>query len=213
MGQIKSVEPASDAIQSYGDMTVEVTDKWYQLERKSMYYYAQDRGVFNQYRVIRETTNRIYVLVSKHMYDEFVEICEEYAISREHITRPPDHGTAPCGILTTRVVQHQGRCPECRVTKGKGPVRYKGQGAQAGSRKRDGAVKTVFALPELGEFSLNGLLELMDKYRDEAVDIAANLEKSVTAVSEVQALFKRLAEIREASPHLSAAMDHFLEVK
>ena len=213
MEQIKSVEPASDAIQSYGDMTVDFTDKWYQLERKSMYYYAQDRGVFNQYRVIRETGNRIYVLVSKHMYDEFVEICEEYAISREHITRPPDHGTAPCGILTTRVVQHRGRCPECRTAKGKGPVRYKGQGAQAGSRKRDGTVKTVFALPELGEFSLDGLLELMGKYRDEAVDIAANLEKSVTAVSEVQALFKRLAEIREASPHLSAAMDHFLEVK
>jgi hypothetical protein len=176
-----------------------------------MYYYAQDRGLFNQYRIIRETGNRIYVLVSKHMYDEFVEICEEYAISREHITRPPDHGTAPCGILTTRAVQHQGRCPGCRAAKGKGPV--KAAGAQAGSRTRDGAVKTVFALPELGEFSLDGLLELMDKYRDEAVDIAANLEKSVTAVSEVQALFKRLAEIREASPHLSAAMDHFLEVK
>ena len=211
MEQIKSVEPASDAIQSYGDMTVEFSDKWYQLERKNMYYYAQNRGVFNQYRVIRETTNRIYVLVPKRMYDEFVEICEEYAISREHITRPPDHGTAPCGILTTRAVQHQGRCPGCRAAKGKGPV--KAAGAQAGSRTRDGAVKTVFALPELGEFSLDGLLELMGKYRDEAVDIAANLEKSVTAVSEVQALFKRLAEIRETNPHLSAAMDHFLEVK
>ena len=211
MGQINSVEPASDATQSYGDMTVEFSDKWYQLERKNMYYYAQDRGVFNQYRTIRETTNRIYVLVPKRMYDEFVEICEEYAISREHITRPPDHATAPCGILTTRLRGHLGRCPGCRAAKGKGPV--KAAGAQAGSRTRDGAVKTVFALPELGEFSLDGLLELMDKYRDEAVDIAANLEKSVTAVSEVQALFKRLAEIRETNPHLSAAMDHFLEVK
>ena len=211
MEQTKSVEPANDATQSYGDMTVEFSDKWYQLERKNMYYYAQNRGVFNQYRTIRETTNRIYVLVPKRMYDEFVEICEEYAISREHITRPPDHDTAPCGILTTRAVQHQGRCPGCRAAKGKGPV--KAAGAQAGSRTRDGKVKTVFALPELTEFTLDGLLTLMGTYRDEAVEIAASLEASVTAVSEVQTLFKRLAEIRQASPHLSAAMDHFLEVK
>ena len=71
----------------------------------------------------------------------------------------------------------------------------------------------MFALPELTEFTLDGLLTLMGTYRDEAVEIAASLEASVTAVSEVQTLFKRLAEIRQASPHLSAAMDHFLEVK
>ena len=211
MGQIKSVEPASDATQSYGDMTVEFTDKWYQLERTNIYYYAVNRGVFHQYRVVRETTNSIYVLVPKRMYDEFAEICDEYAISKTHISRPPAYDEASCGVLTTRLRGHISRCTECREASGKAPARAKG--VQAGLRKRDGEVKTVFALPELGEFSLDGLLELMDKYRDEAVDIAANLEKSVTAVSEVQALFKRLAEIRETNPHLSAAMDHFLEVK
>jgi hypothetical protein len=208
MGQIKNVEPVT---QSYGDMTAELTDKWYQLERTNIYYYAVNRGVFNQYRVVRETTNSMYVLVPKRMYDEFAEICDEYAISKTLISRPPAYDEASCGVLTTRLRGHVSRCTECREASGKAPARAKG--VQAGLRKRDGEVNTVFALPELTEFTLDGLLELMGKYRDEAVEIAASLEASVTAVSEVQTLFKRLAEIRQASPHLSAAMDHFLEVK
>ena len=211
MAQIKGVEPASDATQSYGDMTVEFTDKWYQVERTNIYYYAVNRGVFNQYRRVRETTNSMYVLVPKRMYDEFAEICDEYAISKTPINRPPDYDEASCGVLTTRLRGHVSRCTECRAADGKAPA--KRASVQAGLRKRDGEVKTVFALPELAEFTLDGLLKLMGTYRDEAVDIAASLEASVTAVSEVQTLFKRLAEIRQASPHLSAAMDHFLGVK
>ena len=80
-------------------------------------------------------------------------------------------------------------------------------------RKRDGDVNTVFALPELREFSFDGLLDLMGKYRDEAMEIASSLDASITNVNEVRSLLGRLSEIREASPHLSAAMDHFLEVK
>ena len=64
MGQIKNVEPVT---QSYGDMTTEFTDKWYQLDRTNIYYYAVNRGVFNQYRVVRETTNSMYVLVPRRM--------------------------------------------------------------------------------------------------------------------------------------------------
>ena len=197
MGQIKNVEPVAE--------WAEITDKWYQLERTNIYYYAVTRGVFHQYRAVRHTTNCIYVLVPKRMYDEFTEICDEYAISKTPINRPPDYDTAECGVLTTKLRHHVYRCTECR------PARYRG--VRAGLRKRDGDVKTVFALPELAEFTLDGLLDLMGKYRDEAMEIAASLEASVTAVSEVQTLFKRLAEIRQASPHLSAAMDHFLEVK
>jgi hypothetical protein len=211
MGQIKNVEPAIDVAQSYGDVTVEFTDRWYLVERANIYYYVVVRGVFHQYRTVRETRDGVFILVPKRMYDEFTEICDEYGMAKTPINRPPEYDEASCGVLTTRLLGHISKCAECRAASGKPPIRAKG--VQAGLRKRDGDVKTVFALPELTEFTLDGLLDLMGKYRDEAVEIAASLEASVTAVSEVQTLFKRLAEIRQASPHLSAAMDHFLEVK
>ena len=165
-----------------------------------MYYLVSTLGVFNQYRVVRENSTCVYILVPQRMHDEFTEICEDYNISKSVVARPPVHEEAPCGLLTTKLSQHTNRCTECRVANGKLPAKPKG--VQAGVRKRDGDVNTVFALPELREFSFDGLLDLMGKYRDEAMEIASSLDASITNVNEVRSLLGRLSEIRLSLIHI-----------
>ena len=78
-------------------------------------------------------------------------------------------------------------------------------------RFSNGPVKTLFKVEGLQDFSLNGLLSIMQQRKDEAFELAATYERLVTSLVELETANEKLSKYASEVAEHRKALAVFLE--
>jgi hypothetical protein len=129
-------------------------------------------------------------------------------------TETPIFQAAPCGDKTVDVKHHLLSCSKCRVLRGLPakpvPGGFRPDYHPRAKKDHNGKVETKFHLPGIPDLSLNGLISLMVQRRDEALQIGADLDSAINAVSKFETLNNQIAEMQAERDEMKKAMAYFL---
>lgn len=107
----------------------------------------------------------------------------------------PAHEKAPCGVLTTRLRYHIGRCKKCAALRPPKP--------------HNGECKTVLKVEGLQDMTLGGLIVLMKSKMDEALALAQEYDTTIKALEEIPTLQGQLGVLQKQIAEHRQALDYF----
>jgi hypothetical protein len=119
-----------------------------------------------------------------------------------------------CGffVLNAKVqVAHQARCNSCRRAVANTQPRPQEEPPAAQAAPRNGPVHIIASVPAAaGSFNKDGLVALLGRRADEAMELATKYEAAAKAITELDSLDILLAEMQRERENHAKALDHFL---
>lgn len=121
----------------------------------------------------------------------------------------PTYTQAPCGVFTTKIMYHPLACRSCMALRGVTPKASVKKQKREG--KRGGPVSTVFKLPDIGDMSMDGLVGLLEKCRDEMMNLAATYETLILAIGTLKEAEARRKSLEAEVMQARNALQFFLQ--
>lgn len=125
------------------------------------------------------------------------------------LAEAPVYETAPCGDKSTDVKHHLLSCKKCKVIRGI-PEKEKPTTVRSTKTRKNGKSIVKFKLPGLPDFSLNGIISLMQQRRDEALQLAGDLDAAINAVTKVESINTKMGEMEKEREELQKGLAFFL---
>ena len=145
----------------------------------------------------------VWVLVPDDRRQEYDLLqSEQHNLSGIEVLRPPESIQAPCGqnvVAKSGVGKHKGRCMECRQVEGLPPVQSRNS-------------RTVVQVPEMAgtAMDLDALMLCISVTRDEALNLAEQLDVVINSVKEMPQLNADMAALKAKMITYQQALGYFL---
>ena len=158
-------------------------------------------AIKTQYHMV-VSPKTIWVLVPDDRREEYDLLQgEQDTLSSTPILRPPESVQAPCGqyvIATSGISRHKGRCVECRKMAGLLPARAN--------------AVTLVSVPEMAgtAMDLDALMLCIAVTRDEALNLAEQLDVVINSVKEMPQLNADMAALKAKMITYQQALGYFL---
>ena len=146
----------------------------------------------------------VWVLVPDDRRQEYDLLqSEQRNLSGIEVLRPPESVEAPCGqhvVAKSGVGKHKGRCIECRQLAGLPPVQSRNS-------------RTVVKVPEMAgtAMDMDALIGCISTTRDQALNLAEQLDAVINSVKGMPQLQAELAELEAKMQTYQQALNHFLQ--
>lgn len=141
-------------------------------------------------KIVRDTS-AVYVAVPAQELGWLDKVAKDVGVKRLEVQEFPANKQAPCGIFTTQLRYHTGRCKKCAALRV--------------SKPQSGECKTVLKVEGLQDFSINGLLSLMKQRMDEALGLAQEYDTTIKAIENIPALEEQTKTLqRQVAEHREA---------
>lgn len=156
--------------------------------------------------LVQDTSKGIYVKIPESEKGWLDKICNDLGLNCVPCVAP-EYFQADCGKLTTNPARHKMACRSCLALRGitevKKPVKHIHEG--------DGKSQTLFKLPGLPDFSLDGLISYLQGRRDEALNIAQEIDTTVSNLTKMKEIENTLSTILNEREEIKKALDYFLK--
>lgn len=155
---------------------------------------------------IRSGRDIIYLHINTDEEDWLHHTTKSLNLTAREVDAIPDYAAVACGqlfVLDSHVA-HERNCNRCRSIQGRGPIiRNQGQGE----------VKTLLRLPALADhgMDLDGLISLLAQRRDEALEIAQQLDTVLVSIQGIHSIQERLDIIQKEEQQYRKALRLFME--
>lgn len=182
---------------------------WTKLEASEYHIRKTFRDVLPHVpNYIRDNRNTIYVETPESELGWLDKVSKDLNLKATRVATPPDWSTAPCGCKTVNIEYHQRSCPKCKALRGISPKK-----PATPKARKNGRSTTIFKLPGLPDFSLNGLLSYLKGQRDAALTYAQELDAAVAALEKVEGIDRQIKELASERIEQQKALAFFLARK
>lgn len=147
-------------------------------------------------KIVRDGS-AVYVAVPAQELGWLDKIARDVGVKKLEVQEFPVHKKAPCGVFTTQLRYHIGRCKTCAALRP--------------SKPKDGPVRTVLHVEGLHDLSINGLLSLMKQKMDEAFALAQEYDTVIKAIEKIPALEEQIKTLQKQMIEHRAALEYFSE--
>jgi hypothetical protein len=150
---------------------------------------------------VRDTNKQFYIEIPEQELGWLDKIKTDLNLTTQIIGgEGPTYQKTPCGVNSVNPKWHILACNACKALRG--PPKVK--------KPHDGVSKTIFTLPGLPDFSLNGLVSYLKDKRDEAMAMATELDSAIIAVEKLEGLETQLKSLQAEKIEQVKALDFFL---
>lgn len=150
--------------------------KWFKVEGSEATL-RRCRRDLKEGQIVLSTKESFYVGFNGTEQRWFEKVTADHGITVKQCEEPA-YTKMPCGAYSTTLI-HQARCKSCQ------------------SLRPQTKVRTVVSVPGLQDFNLSGMLEVMEQRKEEAFQLAAQIETACNALRtwvETQEQFRQLQE-------------------
>ena len=187
---------------------------WYKIEAKD-YAYKKTFQEFRNAKVFIITSNKgvLYTKINEAEVGWLKKIQRDWRFTLTEIYGQdlPSYYTAPCGQMTT-TKQHQARCKSCRQLKLNDRLANNTALAvtQVDENGVDTSVKNILKLPQIQEFNIDGMLDLLKAKRDQAFSLSEDLDKVIQNIEGVNTITEQIDLITAQKDEFRKGIELFM---
>jgi len=150
-------------------------------------------------KIVRDKDSTVYVAIPAQELGWIDKIARDTNVKKTEVHIFPMHEKAACGVFTTRLRYHTGRCKQCTALRPPKPC--------------NSEVRTVVKVEGLHDLTLGGLVALMKGKMDEAMALAQEYDTVVKAIEMVPELQSQLGTLNKQIDEHRQALKYFMERK
>lgn len=173
---------------------------WFRLEAYDSKMRKVRKQMHNTVDYISAGAGKTFVGIPESEKKWLLDKSKDMGFSMAEVDGPPQYQTAECGEKVTDTRYHRLGCQKCMALRGK--VRK--------IENRPSEVKSVFKVPGLTHFSVNGMLSVMKGRADEALRLASEYEQAIKALEGLESLEARMIQFRKEADEHRKALAYFL---
>ena len=188
---------------------------WYKIEAKE-YAYKRTFQEFRHTKVFIITSKKgvLYTKINEVEIGWLRKIQKDWKFTLTEIYEQdvPSYYTAPCGQMTT-TKQHQARCKSCRqlkLNKRLANVKAELLATKVDENGVDTSVKNILKLPQIQEFNIDGMLDLLKAKRDEAFSLSEELDKVIQNIEGVNTIAEQIDLITAQKDEFRKGIELFM---
>lgn len=170
--------------------------RWYKITGTEALLKRASEDFQKAPKLVRDTKSQVYICIADKEQNWLFTVSNDLGLKVAASTKP-NYFEAPCGQLTTSKMHHM-RCKSCVALR-------------PPSRSKGGPVKTVVSVPGIQDFSLDGMIEMLEQRAAEALELATTVDTATQALKAVRDSWEKLDELQQQLSRDRDAVRYFMD--